>query len=383
MANIATSGRPSPPQASRQPSLRGPLAVSRPLGVSLGRVAPASAPPRTPPGAVGRPPTRRLPAAAARAPRPRAPAAARCSRPVVSSGRRAAPTKPRKAIKGPTRSSGRQPRSTCGRARQNAEADRRDRRAARRSLRHRPEDQGRDEIVVDGEARWVTSGYLATRSRSAPAPDCSMAPVSRPAGRERPDQRRGLRLPLGVPRLPAGHVVRRLGRPRRARVGPCARHHDQRRHPRHRDRRLPGAHAAELHLYDVIWRQHIWTPERSAEGWRAMQTVVRPRPTTTTTCTSRSTDAPRGARRSRRPRLVLALMLASRHASTSHPGRARGDGRRHQAPRCSTRSLSPAGAERGARQGCRRTDHGCASTTPQPPHGRDWPLGSIRPCGLL
>ena len=30
------------------------------------------------------------------------------------------------------------------------------------------------------------------------------------------------------------------------------------------------AHASELNLYDVIWRQHIWTPERASEGWRSM-----------------------------------------------------------------------------------------------------------------
>jgi hypothetical protein len=30
------------------------------------------------------------------------------------------------------------------------------------------------------------------------------------------------------------------------------------------------AHAAELDLYDVIWAQHIWTPERASEGWRLM-----------------------------------------------------------------------------------------------------------------
>lgn len=30
------------------------------------------------------------------------------------------------------------------------------------------------------------------------------------------------------------------------------------------------AHAGELNLFDVIWQQHIWTPVRSAEGWRAM-----------------------------------------------------------------------------------------------------------------
>jgi hypothetical protein len=30
------------------------------------------------------------------------------------------------------------------------------------------------------------------------------------------------------------------------------------------------SHAAELNLYDVIWQQHIWTPERAGEGWRSM-----------------------------------------------------------------------------------------------------------------
>jgi len=30
------------------------------------------------------------------------------------------------------------------------------------------------------------------------------------------------------------------------------------------------AHASELNLYDLIYRQHIWTPVRAAEGWRLM-----------------------------------------------------------------------------------------------------------------
>ena len=30
------------------------------------------------------------------------------------------------------------------------------------------------------------------------------------------------------------------------------------------------SHASELDLYDIIWQQHIWTPERSSEGWRSM-----------------------------------------------------------------------------------------------------------------
>jgi hypothetical protein len=30
------------------------------------------------------------------------------------------------------------------------------------------------------------------------------------------------------------------------------------------------AHASELNLYDILWRQHIWTPVRAGEGWRYM-----------------------------------------------------------------------------------------------------------------
>jgi hypothetical protein len=30
------------------------------------------------------------------------------------------------------------------------------------------------------------------------------------------------------------------------------------------------AHASALDIYDVIWAQHIWTPQRSSEGWRSM-----------------------------------------------------------------------------------------------------------------
>jgi hypothetical protein len=28
--------------------------------------------------------------------------------------------------------------------------------------------------------------------------------------------------------------------------------------------------ASALNLYDIIWQQHIWTPERASEGWRSM-----------------------------------------------------------------------------------------------------------------
>jgi hypothetical protein len=30
------------------------------------------------------------------------------------------------------------------------------------------------------------------------------------------------------------------------------------------------AHASELHIFDVIWRQRIWTTQRAGDGWRSM-----------------------------------------------------------------------------------------------------------------
>ena len=56
----------------------------------------------------------------------------------------------------------------------------------------------------------------------APAPACSDGAVPGQQRRERPHLERRHGLPRGVPRLPADHVVRRLGRPRRARLGPGA-----------------------------------------------------------------------------------------------------------------------------------------------------------------
>jgi hypothetical protein len=30
------------------------------------------------------------------------------------------------------------------------------------------------------------------------------------------------------------------------------------------------AHAAELNIFDILWRQHIWTTQRAGDGWRSM-----------------------------------------------------------------------------------------------------------------
>ena len=130
--------------------------------------------------------------------------------------------------------------------------------------------------------------------------------------RERPDQERGLRLPLRVPRLPADHVVRRLGRPRRALLGQGAGHHDQRRRARHRDRGLPAGSTPRSSSSTTSSGASGSSPSSvEARAGEACRRAGRPPPTTSTTCTCRPTDrtrpaaqplsAPAAVRRSRAP----------------------------------------------------------------------------------
>ena len=84
--------------------------------------------------------------------------------------------------------------------------------------RHRPpgrrarRDRGRRQEPV-GHRRLPQQGQ-ARRARCRRRPLDGALPG--PGRRERPHLGRRLRLPLGVPRLPADHVVRRVGQPRRA-----------------------------------------------------------------------------------------------------------------------------------------------------------------------
>ena len=129
---------------------------------------------------------------------------------------------------------------------------------------------GRTEIVLKGEARWVTEGYLSDEK-----------PLGVGAG-------------LSMDSCPDGSVESGLtdnavfvyrsvcnAFPEITSYGGWSNHGE---HSSGRaidimtsDVELGTAiaeflrtHASELHLYDVIWRQHIWTPERASEGWRSM-----------------------------------------------------------------------------------------------------------------
>jgi len=133
---------------------------------------------------------------------------------------------------------------------------------------------GRVEIVVDGRSRWVTAGYLSedkpdpATAAPAAAAGLSMAPC--------PDPSVENGLTSG-----AVYVYRSVCHafPQITSYGGWDAHGE---HSSGKaidimtsDVALGNAiaaflqqHASELHVYDILWRQHIWTPVRASEGWR-------------------------------------------------------------------------------------------------------------------
>jgi hypothetical protein len=128
---------------------------------------------------------------------------------------------------------------------------------------------GRDEVVVNGKSRWVTKGYLTDTKplgvgaglSDAPCPDSSVE--------------NGLTSNAVFVYRSVCHAF-----PQITTYGGWDAHGE---HASGRaidimtsDKALGDAiaeflqaHASELHLYDVIWWDRIWTPVRAAEGWRA------------------------------------------------------------------------------------------------------------------
>ena len=129
--------------------------------------------------------------------------------------------------------------------------------------------KGRDEIVVDGNTRWVTTGHLSADKpdpadgalSDAPCPDGSVEDRLKPET---------IRLYHAVCHA-FPEVKNYLG------WGPRSEHDTGNAIDVmvYGDKALGDriaawaqAHAAELDLYDVIWYDRIWTPVRAAEGWR-------------------------------------------------------------------------------------------------------------------
>jgi hypothetical protein len=129
---------------------------------------------------------------------------------------------------------------------------------------------GRTEIVLKGRARWVTEGYLSVDKPLGAGAGLSMEPCA-DSGPES-----GLTDNAVYVYRSVCHAF-----PEITSYGGWSNHGE------HASGRAIDimtsdvtlgtaiaeflrAHASELHLYDVIWRQHIWTPERGGEGWRSM-----------------------------------------------------------------------------------------------------------------
>jgi hypothetical protein len=146
-------------------------------------------------------------------------------------------------------------------------------------------ENGRVELVVDGQSRWVTAGYLADDK-----PDPASATSSTSTSTSTPTAAAAAGLSMAP--CPDGSVEYRLTTaavyvyrsvchafPQITSYGGWDAHGE---HVSGKaldimtsDVSLGDAiaaflqqHASELHLYDILWRQHIWTPVRASEGWR-------------------------------------------------------------------------------------------------------------------
>jgi hypothetical protein len=149
--------------------------------------------------------------------------------------------------------------------------------AAKRVLVTGRTSDGRDEIVVGGLSRWVTSGYLDAKK---PATESTVTAVSGAAA--------GLSMaPCPDPSVENGltsgavYVYRSVCHafPQITTYGGWDAHGE---HSSGKaldimtsDKALGDtiaaylqSHASELGLYDVIWWDRIWTPVRASEGWR-------------------------------------------------------------------------------------------------------------------
>jgi hypothetical protein len=126
----------------------------------------------------------------------------------------------------------------------------------------------RVEVVVDGKSRWVTAGYLSEDKPPTAAAGLSMAPCPDPGVES------GLTSNAVYVYRSVCHAF-----PQITSYGGWDAHGE---HASGRaldimtsDVALGNAiaaflqsHSSELHLYDILWRQQIWTPVRASEGWR-------------------------------------------------------------------------------------------------------------------
>ena len=127
---------------------------------------------------------------------------------------------------------------------------------------------GRTEVVLDGRARWVTSGYLAAKKPAAPATagDTCTNGTSVPAGLDPSIGRVHRAVCVRWPEITDYGTTRNDGEHSQGRAIDImvsgATGWEIAEHLR--------ANASELGIEYLIYEQKIWSVERGGEGWRAM-----------------------------------------------------------------------------------------------------------------
>ena len=130
---------------------------------------------------------------------------------------------------------------------------------------------GREQVLIGGDTRWVTPGHLST---DKPAPDPAGGPLS---DAPCPDSsiENGLKPQTVRVYRALCHAFPEVTQ--YAGWAPRSEHNTGNAIDAmvYGDKALGDriaawaqAHAAELDLYDLIWYDRIWTPVRAAEGWR-------------------------------------------------------------------------------------------------------------------
>lgn len=126
--------------------------------------------------------------------------------------------------------------------------------------------EGRAEIVVDGEARWVTQGYLSEEKPFALGDDCTNG-TSVPAGVSENIKKVHAAVCAAFPEITTYGTFRSDGEHAQGIAVDIMVSGDR----GWQVAEFVQKYYAELGVNYVIYSQRIWSVERSGEGWRAME----------------------------------------------------------------------------------------------------------------
>jgi len=126
--------------------------------------------------------------------------------------------------------------------------------------------EGRAEIVVDGEARWVTQGYLSEEKPFALGDDCTNG-TTVPAGVSENIKKVHAAVCAAFPEITTYGTFRSDGEHAQGIAVDIMVSGDR----GYQVAEFIQKYYAELGVNYIIYSQRIWSVDRSSEGWRAME----------------------------------------------------------------------------------------------------------------